>query len=79
MPIIDLPQGRVQYRLAGPNTSDAPPVVSVYWSTASCGRGSPTSWPRAGCAHPCPADTTKHSSTARNGPARSFRSFSTVG
>jgi pimeloyl-ACP methyl ester carboxylesterase len=30
MPIIDLPQGRVQYRLAGPDTSAAPPVVLVH-------------------------------------------------
>lgn len=30
MPIIDLPQGRVQYRLAGPSASAAPPVVFVH-------------------------------------------------
>ncbi|MGX9789996.1 alpha/beta fold hydrolase [Mycobacterium sp. MMS18-G62] len=30
MPIIDLPQGRVQYRLAGPSTTAAPPVVFVH-------------------------------------------------
>lgn len=30
MPIIDLPQGRVQYRLAGPADSAAPPVVFVH-------------------------------------------------
>jgi pimeloyl-ACP methyl ester carboxylesterase len=30
MPIIDLPQGRVQYRLAGPDTSSTPPVVFVH-------------------------------------------------
>ena len=30
MPIIDLPQGRVQYRLAGPAKSASPPVVFVH-------------------------------------------------
>ncbi|HEX4558009.1 MAG TPA: alpha/beta hydrolase [Mycobacterium sp.] len=30
MPIIDLPQGRVQYRLAGPANSADPPVVFVH-------------------------------------------------
>jgi pimeloyl-ACP methyl ester carboxylesterase len=30
MPLIDLPQGQVQYRLAGPATSAAPPVVFVH-------------------------------------------------
>jgi pimeloyl-ACP methyl ester carboxylesterase len=30
MPIIDLPQGRVQYRLAGPEISADPPVVLVH-------------------------------------------------
>ena len=30
MPLIDLPQGRVEYRLAGPDTSAAPPVVFVH-------------------------------------------------
>lgn len=30
MPIIDLPQGQVQYRLAGPAESAAPPVVLVH-------------------------------------------------
>jgi pimeloyl-ACP methyl ester carboxylesterase len=30
MPIIDLPQGRVQYRLAGPAGSAQPPVVFVH-------------------------------------------------
>jgi pimeloyl-ACP methyl ester carboxylesterase len=30
LPIIDLPQGRVQYRLAGPDTSAEPPVVFVH-------------------------------------------------
>src|SRR5436190_16342012 len=30
MPIIDLPQGRIQYRLAGPDISAAPPVVFVH-------------------------------------------------
>jgi pimeloyl-ACP methyl ester carboxylesterase len=30
MPIIDLPQGRVQYRLAGPVNSAEPPVVFVH-------------------------------------------------
>lgn len=30
MPIIDLPQGRVQYRLAGPANSAQPPVVFVH-------------------------------------------------
>jgi pimeloyl-ACP methyl ester carboxylesterase len=30
MPIVDLPQGRVQYRLAGPANSEHPPVVFVH-------------------------------------------------
>jgi pimeloyl-ACP methyl ester carboxylesterase len=30
MPIIDLPQGQMRYRLAGPSTSTAPPVVFVH-------------------------------------------------
>lgn len=30
MPIIDLPQGQVQYRRAGPSTSTTPPVVFVH-------------------------------------------------
>lgn len=30
MPIVDLPQGRVQYRLAGPVNSAGPPVVFVH-------------------------------------------------
>jgi pimeloyl-ACP methyl ester carboxylesterase len=30
MPVIDLPQGRVQYRLAGPANSTQPPVVFVH-------------------------------------------------
>jgi pimeloyl-ACP methyl ester carboxylesterase len=30
MPIIDLPQGRIQYRLAGPGNSSGPPVVFVH-------------------------------------------------
>lgn len=30
MPIIDLPQGRVQYRLAGPDNSAGPPVVLLH-------------------------------------------------
>ncbi len=30
MPIIDLPQGRIQYRLAGPQDSADPPVVFVH-------------------------------------------------
>jgi pimeloyl-ACP methyl ester carboxylesterase len=30
MPIIDLPQGRVQYRLAGPEISADPPVVLLH-------------------------------------------------
>ena len=41
MPIIDLPQGRVQYRLAGPaNSAGAQPWCSSTgcWSIASCGR-----------------------------------------
>jgi pimeloyl-ACP methyl ester carboxylesterase len=30
MPIIDLPHGRIQYRLAGPESSATPPVVFVH-------------------------------------------------
>jgi pimeloyl-ACP methyl ester carboxylesterase len=30
MPILDLPQGRIQYRLAGPADSTSPPVVFVH-------------------------------------------------
>src|SRR5438132_1804181 len=30
MPIIELPQGRIQYRLAGPANSAQPPVVFVH-------------------------------------------------
>jgi hypothetical protein len=37
MPIIDLPQGRVQYRLAGPKTSARPPVVFVRGLLVNCG------------------------------------------
>jgi len=36
MPIIDLPQGRVQYRLAGPANSTAPPVVFVHGLLVNC-------------------------------------------
>jgi pimeloyl-ACP methyl ester carboxylesterase len=36
MPIIDLPQGRVQYRLAGPNNSAGPPVVFVHGLLVNC-------------------------------------------
>jgi pimeloyl-ACP methyl ester carboxylesterase len=36
MPIIDLPQGRVQYRLAGPGNSAAPPVVFVHGLLVNC-------------------------------------------
>jgi pimeloyl-ACP methyl ester carboxylesterase len=36
MPIIDLPQGRVQYRLAGPDNSAAPPVVLVHGLLVNC-------------------------------------------
>jgi pimeloyl-ACP methyl ester carboxylesterase len=36
MPIIDLPQGRVQYRLAGPGTSAAPPVVLLHGLLVNC-------------------------------------------
>jgi pimeloyl-ACP methyl ester carboxylesterase len=36
MPIIDLPQGRVQYRLAGPANSAAPPVVFVHGLLVNC-------------------------------------------
>src|ERR1700757_1656704 len=36
MPIIDLPQGRVQYRLAGPGTSADPPVVLVHGLLVNC-------------------------------------------
>lgn len=36
MPIIDLPQGRVQYRLAGPADSAEPPVVFVHGLLVNC-------------------------------------------
>jgi pimeloyl-ACP methyl ester carboxylesterase len=36
MPIIDLPQGRVQYRLAGPGNSAGPPVVFVHGLLVNC-------------------------------------------
>jgi pimeloyl-ACP methyl ester carboxylesterase len=36
MPIIDLPQGRVQYRLAGPANSADPPVVFVHGLLVNC-------------------------------------------
>jgi pimeloyl-ACP methyl ester carboxylesterase len=36
MPIIDLPQGRVQYRLAGPANSAGPPVVFVHGLLVNC-------------------------------------------
>jgi pimeloyl-ACP methyl ester carboxylesterase len=36
MPIIDLPQGRLQYRLAGPANSAAPPVVFVHGLLVNC-------------------------------------------
>jgi pimeloyl-ACP methyl ester carboxylesterase len=36
MPIIDLPQGRVQYRLAGPDNSAGPPVVFVHGLLVNC-------------------------------------------
>jgi pimeloyl-ACP methyl ester carboxylesterase len=36
MPIIDLPQGRVQYRLAGPEDSADPPVVLVHGLLVNC-------------------------------------------
>lgn len=36
MPIIDLPQGQVQYRLAGPPGSAAPPVVFVHGLLVNC-------------------------------------------
>jgi pimeloyl-ACP methyl ester carboxylesterase len=36
MPIIDLPQGRVQYRLAGPGDSAGPPVVFVHGFLVNC-------------------------------------------
>jgi pimeloyl-ACP methyl ester carboxylesterase len=36
MPIIDLPQGRVQYRLAGPDNSAGPPVVLVHGLLVNC-------------------------------------------
>ncbi|MGO9384330.1 MAG: alpha/beta fold hydrolase [Mycobacterium sp.] len=38
MPIIDLPQGRVQYRLAGPGDSAHPPVVLLYGLLVNCER-----------------------------------------
>jgi pimeloyl-ACP methyl ester carboxylesterase len=36
MPIIDLPQGRVQYRLAGPDNGASPPVVFVHGLLVNC-------------------------------------------
>jgi pimeloyl-ACP methyl ester carboxylesterase len=36
MPIIDLPQGRVQYRLAGPGNSSDPPVVLLHGLLVNC-------------------------------------------
>jgi pimeloyl-ACP methyl ester carboxylesterase len=30
VPIIDLPQGQIRYRLAGPSSTTAPPVVFVH-------------------------------------------------
>ena len=36
MPIIDLPQGRVQYRLAGPDNSAGPPVVLLHGLLVNC-------------------------------------------
>lgn len=36
MPIIDLPQGRVQYRLAGPDDSADPPVVLLHGLLVNC-------------------------------------------
>jgi pimeloyl-ACP methyl ester carboxylesterase len=36
MPIVDLPQGRVQYRLAGPDNSAGPPVVFVHGLLVNC-------------------------------------------
>lgn len=36
MPIIDLPQGRVQYRLAGPANSADAPVVLVHGLLVNC-------------------------------------------
>lgn len=36
MPIIDLPKGRVQYRLAGPANSAGPPVVFVHGLLVNC-------------------------------------------
>jgi pimeloyl-ACP methyl ester carboxylesterase len=36
MPIIDLPQGRVQYRLAGPDNGAGPPVVFVHGLLVNC-------------------------------------------
>ena len=30
MPIVEVPQGRIEYRVAGPEHSDAPPVVFVH-------------------------------------------------
>ena len=36
MPIIDLPQGRVQYRLTGPADSAEPPVVFVHGLLVNC-------------------------------------------
>jgi pimeloyl-ACP methyl ester carboxylesterase len=36
MPIIDLPQGRVQYRLDGPANSADPPVVFVHGLLVNC-------------------------------------------
>jgi len=36
MPIIDLPQGQVQYRLAGPDDSAHPPVVFLHGLLVNC-------------------------------------------
>jgi pimeloyl-ACP methyl ester carboxylesterase len=36
MRIIDLPQGRVQYRLTGPNNSAGPPVVFLHGLLVNC-------------------------------------------
>jgi pimeloyl-ACP methyl ester carboxylesterase len=36
MPIIDLPQGRIQYRLAGPENGADPPVVLLHGLLVNC-------------------------------------------
>ncbi len=84
MPIIDLPHGRIHYRLAGPDNSAAPAVVLVHgllvnselWMGAADALAR-SELPAANL-FACAADITKHSSTARNAPPRSLCPFSTA-